>query len=65
MDFKEIISFTEGVKNIGYPAGIIYIIVVLIKCIYGYLLRRTPIEETRKYIDGNGNPVETTKKFRN
>lgn len=61
MDFKEIINFSQG---LGYPIGIGCIIVVLIRCFYGYILRKTPIERTKRYTDENGNPVEITEKFR-
>jgi hypothetical protein len=64
MDFKEFITDFQELTKAGLPAGGIYIAALLIKKTYAYLLRKTPVERTKKIVDRQGNPVEITEKYR-
>jgi|GEM_PF-5815125 len=64
MDFREIIEQLTHLEKLGITGGTAFVLHKLISCIYGYILRKIPIEETKKYTDENGNEVESTKKYR-
>lgn len=64
MDFKEFIIHIQEISKVGLPAGGIYLAALLINKTYAYILRRTPVERTKKSTDAKGNPVEITEKYR-
>jgi hypothetical protein len=51
MDFKEFITHFQELTKAGLPAGGLYIAALLIKKGYAYLLRKTPVERTKKIVD--------------
>jgi hypothetical protein len=64
MDFKDFIIHVREICKAGLPAGGIYLAALLIKKTYAYILRRTPMERTKKSTDSRGNPIEITEKYR-
>lgn len=63
MHYKEIMDILHELAKIGTPAGVSVVALRMMKYTYSFMLRKRPIESSKKF-DKNGNLVEVTEKFR-